>query len=122
MALGVRDSAGQWQLALIALHHRSTPKGLQEAAYTPKARSNKLGKGVDSSLTNGSRLYTCGSKYRQAYTARTDDKSNAELPMTPNLLPLIGFVMWPSSDYVLVPWRREWCHRPWSCDQRLVPG
>ncbi len=35
------------------------------------------------------------------------DKSNAELPLTPNLLPLTGFVMWSSSDYVLVPWRRE---------------
>ncbi len=58
VALGVRDSAGQWQLALIDLHHRSPPKGPQEAAHTPKARSNKLGEGVDSSLTNGSRLYT----------------------------------------------------------------
>ncbi len=77
----------------------------QEAAYTPKAISNRLGKGVDSSLTNGSRLYTCESKYRQAYTVRTEhyDKSTAELPLTPNLLPLTGFVMWPSSDYVLVP-------------------
>ncbi len=36
-----------------------SPKGPQEAAYTPKAISNRLGKGVDSSLTNGSRLYTC---------------------------------------------------------------
>ncbi len=85
VALGVRDSAGQWQLALIALHRRSHPKGPQEAAYTPKARNNKLGKGVDSSLTNGSRLYTCESKYRQAYTVRTEhyDKSTAELPLTP---------------------------------------
>ncbi len=82
-----------------------SPKGPQEAAYTPKAISNRLGKGVDSSLTNGSRLYTCESKYRQAYTLRTEryDKSNAELPMTPNLPPLTDFVMWPSSDYVLVP-------------------
>ncbi len=31
------------------------------------------------------------------------DKSTAELPMTPNLLPLTGFVMWPYSEYVLVP-------------------
>ncbi len=67
VALGVRDSAGQWQLALIALHW-SPPKGLQEAAYTPKAISDRLGKGVDSSLTNDSRLYTCESKYRLAYT------------------------------------------------------
>ncbi len=105
VALGVRDSAGPWQLALISLHCRSPPKGPQEAAYTPKAISNRLGKGVDSSLTNGSRLYTCESKYRQAYTVRTEhyNKSNAELPLTPNLLPLTGFVMWPSSDYVLVP-------------------
>ncbi len=43
---------------------------LQEAAYTPKAISDRLGKGVDSSLTNGSRLYTCESKYRLAYTLR----------------------------------------------------
>ncbi len=42
------------------------PKGLQEAAYTPKAISDRLVKGVDSSLTNDSRLYTC--KYRHAYT------------------------------------------------------
>ncbi len=78
VALGVRDSAGQWQLALIALHCRSLPKGLQEAAYTPKAISDRLGKGVDSSLTNGSRLYACESKYRQAYTLRTEhyDKSS----------------------------------------------
>ncbi len=104
VALGVRYSAGQWQLALIALHCR-VPKGLQEAAYTPKAISDRLGEGVGSSLTNGSRLYTCESKYRLAYTLRTEhyDKSTAELPMTPNLLPLTGFVMWPSSDYVLVP-------------------
>ncbi len=88
--LGVRDSAGQWQLALISLHCRSPPKVLQEAAYTPKAISDRLGKGVDSSLTNDSRLYTCDSKYRQAYTVRTEhyDKSTAELPLTPNLLPL----------------------------------
>ncbi len=66
VALRVRDSAGQWQLALIALHCPSPPKGLQETAYTPKAINNRLGKGVDSSLTNGSRLYTCKSKYRQA--------------------------------------------------------
>ncbi len=106
VALGMRDSAGQWQLALIALHCRSPPKGLQEVACTPKAIS-------DSSLTNGSRLYTCDSKYRQAYTVRTEhyDKSNAELPLTPNLLPLTGFGMvWPSNDYVFVPRRREWCH------------
>ncbi len=66
---------------------------------TPKAISDRLGKGVDSSLTNGSRLYTC--KYRHAYTLRTEhyDKSTAELPMTPNLLPLTGFGMvWPSND------------------------
>ncbi len=50
VALGVRDSAGQWQLALIALHCQSPPKGLQEVAYTPKAISDRLGKGVDSSL------------------------------------------------------------------------
>ncbi len=94
VALGVRDSAGQWQLVLIALHCRSPPKVLQEAAYTPKAISDRLGKGVGSSLTNGSRLYTCESKYRQAHTVRTEryDKSTAELPMTPNLLPLTGFV------------------------------
>ncbi len=112
VALGVRDSAGQWQLALIALHCQSPPKGTQEAAYTPKAISDRLGKGVGSSLTNGSRLYTCDSKYRQAYTVRTEsyDKSNAERPLTPNLLALTGFVMWPYSEYVLVPWRREWCH------------
>ncbi len=48
--------------------------------------------------------------------------SNAELPLTPNLLPLTGFVMWPYNEYILVPRRREWCHWPWSCDQRLVPG
>ncbi len=59
VALGVRDSAGQWPLALIALHCWSPPKGLQEVAYTPKAISDRLEKGVDSSLTNGSRLYTC---------------------------------------------------------------
>ncbi len=84
---------------------------LQEAAYTPKAISDRLGKGVDSSLTNGSRLYTCDSN-RLAYTLRTEhyDKSTAELSMTPNLLPLTGFVMWPYSEYVLVPRRREWCH------------
>ncbi len=66
-----------------------SPKGLQEAAYTPKAISNRLGKGVDSSLTNGSRLYTCESKYRQAYTVRTEryDKSNAELPFDPQPSP-----------------------------------
>ncbi len=112
VALGVRDSAGQWQLALIALHCQSPPKGPQEAAYTPKAISDRLGKGVGSSLTNGSRLYTCDSKYRQAYTVRTEsyDKSNAERPLTPNLLALTGFVMWPYSEYVLVPRRREWCH------------
>ncbi len=107
--LGGERLAGQWQLALIALHFRSPPKGLQEVAYTPKAISD----GVDSSLTNGSRLYTCESKYRLAYTARTEhyDKSTAELPLTPNLIPLIGFGMvWPSNDYVLVPRRREWCH------------
>ncbi len=73
VALGVRDLAGQWQLALIVLHRqRRPPKGPQEAAYTPKAISDRLGKGVDSSLTNGSRLYTCESKYRQAYTVRTE--------------------------------------------------
>ncbi len=113
VALRVRDSAGPWQLALIALHCRSPPKVLQEAAYTPKAISDRLGKGVDSSLTNGSRLYTCESKYRQAYTLRTEhyNKSTAELPLTPNLLPLTGFGMvWPSNDYILVPRRREWCH------------
>ncbi len=76
VALGVRDSAGQWQLALVALHCQSPPKGLQEAAYTPKAISDRLGKGVDSSLTNGSRLYTCESKYRQAY--RTACPSSSE--------------------------------------------
>ncbi len=37
VALGVRDSAGQWQLVLIALHRWSPPKGLQEAD-TPQVR------------------------------------------------------------------------------------
>ncbi len=50
VALGVRDSAGQWQLALIALHCRSPPKVLQEAAYTPKAISDRLGKGLTALL------------------------------------------------------------------------
>ncbi len=72
VALGVRHSAVQWPLALIALHRQSPPKGSQEVAYTPKAISDRLGKGVDNSLTNGSRLYTCESKYRQAYTLRTE--------------------------------------------------
>ncbi len=89
VVLGLRDSAGQWQLALIALHRQSPPKRPQEAANTPKAISDRLEKGVDSSLTNGSRLYTCESKYRQAYTVRTDhyDKSNAEVPLTPQPSP-----------------------------------
>ncbi len=100
-------------ISVNCLHCRSPPKGLQEVAYTPKVISDRLGKGVGSSLTNGSRLYTCESKYRQAYTVRTEhyDKSNAELPLTPNLLPLTGFGMvWTSNDYILVPRRREWCH------------
>ncbi len=89
VVLGLRDAAGQWQFVLIALHRQSPPKRPQEAAYTPKAISDRLGKGVDSSLTNGSRLYTCESKYRQSYTVRTDhyDKSNAEVPLTPQPSP-----------------------------------
>ncbi len=112
MALGVRDLAGQWQLALIALHCRVPPKGCRRRPTPPRAISDRLGEGVGSSLTNGSRLYTCESKYRLAYTLRTEhyDKSTAELPMSPNLLPLTGFVMWPYSEYILVPRRREWCH------------
>ncbi len=50
VALRVRDSAGPWQLALIALHCRSPPKGLQEVAYTPKAVSDRLGKGLTALL------------------------------------------------------------------------
>ena len=39
-ALGERDSAGQWQLVAIALHHE-TPREWQDAGQTPKASSSR---------------------------------------------------------------------------------